>query len=73
MPGLYTDGANTWTYQLFYQQYLNISTNDPIKFYAMPYKFKIAYWVMAFDNTVLTPSFVRIYIYMKRKNVLGTI
>jgi hypothetical protein len=40
MPGLYADGAKTWTYQLFYQQYLNISTNDPINFlcYLITYK-----------------------------------
>ena len=66
-PTLYAKVANTWSFQLLYQQYLNISVNDPIQYYAFPYKFKIAYWVMVFDNTSLTPSSITIRIFMKKK------
>ena len=67
-PCLYPSAANTWFVQLYYQQYMNVSTFDPMRYGVMPYKYKIAKWVFIFDNTYFQPASCWIRIQMKVKD-----
>jgi hypothetical protein len=72
-PTLYPQGANIANPQLLFQQYLNVSTNDPMQYGSFPYKFRIARWVFIFDDTSYQPSYVKINIHMKKKATPATL
>jgi hypothetical protein len=65
--------ANIANPQLLFQQYLNVSTNDPMQYGSFPYKFRIARWVFIFDDTSYQPAYVKINIMMKKKATPATL
>ncbi len=64
-PCLYPNAANTNFMQLYAQQYLNISVNDPMQYMVYPYKHRVANFVMIFDNTNFQPATINIRIQQK--------
>jgi hypothetical protein len=64
MPCLYQEKPNVASTDLLFLPTLNISKNDIIRHTVMPYNFKIAYYVMIFDETAFKPSTVKINIQM---------
>ncbi len=64
MPCLYQEKANVSSTNLLFLQTLDVAKHNIIRYTVMPYNFKIAYYVMIFDETKFQPSTVKINIQM---------